>query len=125
MQINSKLHRIFGVKSLAQKRCQYSSENIAHPAARHPGITGGIDKRLPFCCRDYGSCPLEHDVTAALHRKRASGPDAVAIYGGSVLVDQPGHLSWLRCENRWWIGVVHCMWFQGCRVRAVGIVCLK
>src|SRR5262249_14165698 len=113
MQINSELHCIFGVKSLAQKRCQSPSENIAHSAARHSRITGGVDKYFSFRCRDYRPRPLEHDMTAVLHRKGASGPDPVAIHGGSVLVDQPSHLSRMRCENGRSLGMAQSIYFQG------------
>ena len=79
VQINAELHRVFRSKALAEKRREHSRENIAHAAARHARVAGGIDKNFPVRRGDYGARPFENQVTAVFDGKRARDADAIGV----------------------------------------------
>src|ERR1043166_6031494 len=79
MQINTELHRVFGCETLRQQCRQNTGESVAHAAARHAWIPGGVDENLAIRRRDDRARSFENHVATVLECEAPSDFHAISI----------------------------------------------
>jgi hypothetical protein len=60
VQVDAELARGLRVEHLAQPSGDHAGEHVAHAAARHPGVAGGIDEHGLLGRRDDRAMALQH-----------------------------------------------------------------
>src|ERR1044071_1431556 len=79
MQINTELHGVLGWKTLREQCRHNTGESIAHAAARHAWIPGGVDESLSTRYRDDRARSLENHVATMLEREGPGDFHAISV----------------------------------------------